>query len=128
MRRWYTRGKSIYQGGEEEDGRDELTRAICDPGRPPSRTNEAPSVRLISQERSAFFYGEHTWKTYRNRPTRSIGSILWKAIDQRSQYARSLSGPCSDPIIRIRTCSRSTGIALPDDSTSSSCITPPHLP
>src|SRR5256884_732392 len=44
MRRWYNRGKSIYQGGEEEDGRDHPARAFCDPGRPPSRTNEAPSV------------------------------------------------------------------------------------
>src|SRR5437588_70204 len=43
--RWYNRGKSIRQGGEEEeDGRDHPTRTFCDVGRSSSRTDETTSV------------------------------------------------------------------------------------
>src|SRR2546428_6856369 len=54
MRRWYNRGKSIYQGGEEEDGRDH-------PARPPSRTKRHQLVAIITIALCAVICGADTW-------------------------------------------------------------------
>ncbi len=65
--------------GEEEDGRDQPPRAFCEPTRPPSGTNQTPS---ISSDHHHRLLCHHLWSRHlggcrgvRARQTRLVGDV-----------------------------------------------------